>query len=191
MNFRTILITLTVATLAACAADDNDQQAAITEADYRKNDIINEERMRELTGQTRIDESIVVAVPAPLSDKSQGKTEPVGQRNQPETVIAYGQEQDRIAVAKHLSADSYKIMSQPQAQSSMIATAAIQHNIRHANEPLYRENYQHFDNQQVMRVVLRLSQSLTIEPAVAASLYNCQRTYALRPPADHVPAHRQ
>ena len=81
MNYRTILITLTVATLAACAADDNDQQAAITEAEIRKNDILIEERVRELTGQTRIDESTIVVVQTPLEDKSQGKTEPAGQRN--------------------------------------------------------------------------------------------------------------
>ena len=151
MNYRTILITLAVATLAACAADDNDQQAAITEAEDRKNDILIEERVRELAGRTRADESPIVAIHAPLEDKSQGKTEPAGQRNQPETVIAYEQEHDRVAVAKHMSADSYKVMRQPQAQSSMVATG-IQNNIRHANEPLYRENYQHFDNQQVMRV---------------------------------------
>ena len=152
MNYRTILITLTVATLVACAADDNDQQAAITEAEARKNDILIEERVRELTGQTRIDESTIVVVQTPLEDKSQGKTEPAGQRNQPETVIAYEQEHDQAVVAKHMSADSYKAMRHPMTQSSMVATAAIQNNIRHANEPLYRENYQHFDNQQVMRV---------------------------------------
>jgi len=152
MNYRTILITLTAATLAACAADDNDQQAAITETEARKNDILIEERVRELTGQTRVDETAIVAVQTPFDDKSQGKIEPSGRRNQPETVIAYEQEHDQVAVAKHMSADSYKVMRHPQAQSSMIATAAIQPNIRHANEPLYRENYQHFDNQQVMRV---------------------------------------
>ncbi len=127
MNYRTILITLTVATLAACAADYNDQQAAINEAEVRKKDILIEERVRELTGQTRIDESAIVAVHTPLEDKSQGKAEPAGQRNQPETVIAYEQEHDQLVVAKHMSADSYKAMRRPQAQSSMIATAAIQH----------------------------------------------------------------
>jgi len=152
MNYRTILITLTVATLAACAADDHDQQAAMTEAENSKNDIINEERVRELTGQTRMDERPIVAMHTPLEDKSQGKSEPAGQRNQPETVIAYEQEHDQVTVAKHISADSYKVMRQPQAQSSMIATTAIQNGIRHANEPLYRENYQHFENQQLMRV---------------------------------------
>ena len=150
MNYRTILISLTVATLAACAAEDSDQQAARTEAETGKRDILVEERVRELSGQTRIDESVIVAANAPPEDKIRGKTEP-GRRNQPETVIAYEQEHDRTAIAKHMSADKSNVLRHPQASSSVGATAAIQNNIRHASEPLYRENYQHFENQQVFR----------------------------------------
>ena len=151
MNYRTILITLIVATLAACAADDNDQQAAINETEARKKDILIEERVRELSGQTRIDESAIVIAQTPLEDKSRSENEP-GRRNQADAVIAYQQEHDLAASTKQMSAESYKIERVPQASPPLMTTGVIQPNIRHATEPLYRENYQHFDNQQVIRV---------------------------------------
>ncbi|MCW8926685.1 MAG: von Willebrand factor type A domain-containing protein, partial [Xanthomonadales bacterium] len=40
-----------------------------------------------------------------------------------------------------------------QGAPGLVATSVMQGNIRHANEPLYRENYQHFDTQGVMRVL--------------------------------------
>jgi len=152
MNYRTILITLTVATLAACAADDNDQAAAINETEARKKDILIEERVRELSGQTRIDESAVVIAQTPFEDKSRPENESNGRRNQADAVIAYQQEYDRTSSAKQMSADSYKIERVPQSSTALLTGIIAQPNIRHATEPLYRENYQHFDNQQVIRV---------------------------------------
>ena len=91
MNYRTILITLTVVTLAACAADDNDQQAAINETEARKKDILIEERVHELSGQTQLDDSTVVITQIPFEDKSRAENEPPGRRNRPEAVIAFQQ----------------------------------------------------------------------------------------------------
>jgi hypothetical protein len=40
-----------------------------------------------------------------------------------------------------------------QAMPGLVATGMVHGNVRHATEPLYRENYQHFDTQGVMRVL--------------------------------------
>jgi Ca-activated chloride channel family protein len=155
MQFKTFLITLSVATLTACAVDSTEQQTAETESETHKNDILVEERVRELAGRTVNDQSAIITMPAPMEDKAQSgvrKSEPPAPvDNVADHVIAV-HEHDAVLAAKHRSADSFTVMQTPQSQPGLATTGMVQNNIRHASEPLYRENYQHFESQQVIRV---------------------------------------
>ena len=147
MQFKTFLVTFSVAALAACAVDDGDRQLADTESEFNA--------------------STIISTPMPTEEKVQGelvKSEPRGRQNQPEFLAEY----DRVIAVKQSSADSYLPMRQPQAAPSLIATAAIQNNIRHASEPLYRENYQHFESQQVIRVASNPVSTFSIDVDTAA-----------------------
>jgi len=152
MQFRTFLITLLVTILAACAADKNDhQQAANTESETRETHVLIEERVLEPNRQNVVDQSVVIAIQAPGEDKASSgsqKSEPLRQHDQ----ITAINENDAVHEVQQMSADRYKAMSQPQSRPALVATGKIQKNIRHPSESLYRENYQHFENQQVTRV---------------------------------------
>jgi len=54
---------------------------------------------------------------------------------------------------KSAGADRMEVMKHSRVHPGLIATGMVQNNIRHAAEPLYRENYQHLDTQGVMRVL--------------------------------------
>lgn len=151
MQFKTFLITLSVATLTACAAESTEQQAAKHETEVHKDDILVEERVRELAGRTITDQGAIVAMPAPMEDKAHSsvpQSEPPGRVDH---VIAV-HENDAILAAKQKPADSFTVTQTPQSQPALAATGIFQHNIRRASEPLYRENYRHFESQQVFRV---------------------------------------
>ncbi len=147
MQLKTFLVTFSVAALAACAVDDSDQQ------------LVNSE--------SEINASTIISTSMPTEEKVQGelvKSEPRGTQNQPEFLPEY----DRVIAVKQSSADSYLPMRQPQAATSLIATAAIQNIIRHASESLYRENYQHFESQQVIRVASSPVSTFSIDVDTAA-----------------------
>ena len=151
MQLKTFLITLSVATLTACAVESTEQRAAKHETEVHKNDILVEERVRELAGRTVSDQSVIIAMPAPMENKSQNgvrKSEPPARVDH---VIAV-HEHDAEFAAKHRSADSFTVIQAPQSQPSLAATGIVQNNIRRASEPLYRENYRHFESQQLYRV---------------------------------------
>lgn len=54
---------------------------------------------------------------------------------------------------KFVTADRMQFTKHAQPHPGLLVTGVAQNNIRHATEPLYRENYQHFDTQGVMRVL--------------------------------------
>ncbi len=156
MQIKTFLITLSIATLTACAVDNSERQAAIAETEQGKKDIGVEARIREITGQSRIDETVIVAIPAPkpvsMEDQATTYSDPLGGENKPGIFINPNQERDQPIVAKHMSADYYQVIPQSQGATLLLTSARLPIGIRHASEPLYRENYQHFDSQQVVRV---------------------------------------
>ena len=158
MQIKTFLITLSIATLTACAVDNSERQAAIAETEQGKKDIGVEARIREITGQSRIDETVIVAMPAPspnpntLEHDAQAYSGPLARENKPEVFINRNQQHDQAIVAKHMSADYYQVIPKPRGSTLLLTSARLPIGIRHASEPLYRENYQHFDSQQVVRV---------------------------------------
>lgn len=98
----------------------------------QKKDILIDQRVREITGHNRDDDSAVLVMPVPaegLVQRELLRPAPDGQQNKLEVLFEYAR--------KH---------------GQLIATAAIQNNIHYPSEPLYRENYRHFESQQVVRV---------------------------------------
>jgi len=126
MQTRTFLITFCIATLAACATehDENQQQAVI-------------------------DGGSVIATPEPVEEKARIELplpEPVVRRDHPVDLI----QNDMAYAAKHTSAEGYSVYQQP--QPSLVTRGLVRNPVRVANQPLYRENYQHPESQRVMRV---------------------------------------
>jgi Ca-activated chloride channel family protein len=148
MKTQTLLITLCVTSLTACAVDKNDsaQVAANPETELR-----NELRSRELIGQSLNDEQLIVATPLSVEEKAAGgrrKHEPLVRHDLP----ASAEEHDAISATKHMSSDRIMVAKQSHAEIRMVAPHIVPNNIRHANEPLYQEKYLHPDSQNVLRV---------------------------------------
>ncbi len=148
MHFKTFPVVLVMATLAACAVNENEQQAAGAEP--------------ALNVHSAPKESAIVTVP--------------------------------------MSADSYKVKVEPgtpgkaglspmqlPASRAFISTNAVQNYIRYPGEPLYRESYQHFESQQVMRVTSDPVSTFSID--VDTGAYTNMRRWLDRgqlPPQDAV-----
>ncbi len=148
MKVQSLVITLIITTLTACAVEKNDDAEVAANVDSKTR---VEDRVRELTGQTMEDERFIVAVQAPVEEKVQGergKSEPPARQDIPAVVY----EHDAIAATNQMSSDRMMVMKHSQAQTGLIATSVVQNNIRHAVEPLYRENYQHLESQNIFRV---------------------------------------
>jgi Ca-activated chloride channel family protein len=148
MKTQSLLITLCITTLTACAVDknDGDQIAANPESETR-----TELRARELIGQTMSDEQLIVATPMPMEEKiygGRGKTEPPARHDMPASIAEY----DAVTATRHMSSDRMMVMKQHNAQVGMVSPSIVQNNIRHAIEPLYREKYLHPDSHNVLRV---------------------------------------
>ena len=148
MKIQSLLITLCITTLTACAVEKNDDAQVSTSPESATR---TEGRVRDLTGQTLNDEGSIVAIPMPVEEKilaEHGKAESLLRRDNPAALY----EHDAIAATKHMSGDRMVVMKHQQAQVSAISPALVQNSIRQANEPLYRENYQHLESQSVKRV---------------------------------------
>jgi len=150
MKIQTLVITLCITTLTACAVDQNDDAQTTTGPESQAR---TEDSVRELTGQTLNDERLIVAIPMPLEEKMEGeygKSKPPTRQDSP--ILSY--EQDAItATPPPAAGDRIAVMKHSQVHPGLVSTAMVQNNIRRANEPLYRENYQHLESQSVMRVV--------------------------------------
>ena len=148
MKIQSLIITLCITTLTACAVDKNDntQAAANPESEARI-----ETRARELVDQSTLGPGSIVAVPAPAEEKMEdevGATEILARRNTP--AVLY--EHDAVAATKHMSGDRMIVAKHSQALTGVVSPALTQNYIRHAVEPLYRENYQHAESQNIFRV---------------------------------------
>ena len=148
MKIQSLIITLCITTLTACAVDKNDntQAAANPESEARI-----ETRARELVDQSTLGPGSIVAVPAPAEEKMEdevGAAEILARRNTP--AVLY--EHDAVAATKHMSGDRMMVAKHSQVLTGVVSPAMTQNYIRHAVEPLYRENYQHAESQNIFRV---------------------------------------
>jgi Ca-activated chloride channel family protein len=148
MKIQSLLITLCITTLTACAVDKNDntQVTASPESEARI-----EARTRELADQSTIGPGSIVAMPMPAEEKTEGEVdvaEILARRNSP--AVLY--EHDAVAATKHMSGDRMLVGKHSQALTGVVSPAMTQNYIRHAVEPLYRENYQHIESQNIYRV---------------------------------------
>jgi len=148
MKIQSLIITLCITTLTACAVDKNDntQVAASLESEARI-----DARTRELVDQSTIGPGSIVAVPAPAEEKMEdevGVSEILARRNTP--AVLY--EHDASAATKHMSGDRMMVAKHSQTLTGVVSPASTQNYIRHAVEPLYRENYQHAESQNIFRV---------------------------------------
>ncbi len=148
MKIQSLLITLCITTLTACAVDKNDntQVAASPESEVRI-----DARTRELADQSIIGPGSIVAMPMPAEEKTEGKVgvaEILARQNNP--AVLY--EHDAVAATKHMSGDRMLVRKHSQALAGVVSPAMTQNYIRHAVEPLYRENYQHIESQNIFRV---------------------------------------
>jgi len=145
MKYKPFLITLSIATLSACAIDNNDDTQSRTNTEP---EIVAQDRVRELVGQPPVDRPAIIATPAPVKEEIQGDSvKPDNMARLDPAAILY--ERDAAEPKKHMSDQRMAVMKHSQAAAGMVHG----NNIRHATEPLYRENYNHFENQNVVRVV--------------------------------------
>lgn len=148
MKPRIFVITLFITTLTACAVDKNeDKQAAVDPNEQAR----VEESVRELASQMKSDEQLIVATSMPKEKKVEGEariTEVLARQDNP--AVLY--EHDVVAATKHMSGDRMMVAKQSQAAIGLLAPGMVQNNIRQAREPLYRENYQHLESQNIFRV---------------------------------------
>ena len=148
MKTQSLLVTLCITTLTACAVDKNDNQQAATSPESETRAELS---ARELIGQSMNDEQLIIASSPPIEEKiyrERGKTEGLSRLDLPVAVAEY----DAVSPAKHMNSGQILAMKQSSAQVGMVPPTTVQNNIRHANEPLYREKYLHPDSQNVLRV---------------------------------------
>jgi len=143
MKFQSLLITLSIATLTACAVEQNDDaQTGVDKVTQQR----VEEQVREIAGRKNEDEYEIISTPEPkeqvLRDDSR-KVDQLPSTNNP--VIT--QEYDVASAIEQVAGDRMMVAKQSQAPVGLVLNG-----IRRANEPLYRENYQHFENQNLFRV---------------------------------------
>jgi Ca-activated chloride channel family protein len=182
MKFQSLIITLCIATITACAVDNSDETQV---ANQREQDLRTEQRVRELTAQTPQNEPVIIAMPMPAEEKLKGE------RNKTETLLRHDQgilqEYDTAVIAKHVARDQVLIASQSQAPMSLVMPGKNLSDIRYANEPLYRENYQHLEDQRVIRVISNPVSTFSID--VDTGAYSNMRRWLNQgqlPPQDAV-----
>jgi Ca-activated chloride channel family protein len=178
MKIQSLLITLCITTLTACALEENEDAQVATDKDTR---LRTEESFLQLTGKKIEDGYVIIPTPAPSEQnprQDQGQSDPQTPHNNPGVIQEY-----RVIAAKEMvGADRLTGMTQSPAYPG-----AVLNNIRHANEPLYRENYQHQDDQRVIRVASQPVSTFSID--VDTGAYSNMRRWLNQgqlPPEDAV-----
>ena len=143
MKFQSLLISLCITTLAACAVDNNEEVQEVATSEVRQD---MEDSVREISGRTIENEYAIVSTPMPVEQKGKdehSQSDPFSPQNSPPLL----REHDAVVAIEQVSGDRMMV-----AKQSQPATGMVLNNIRRANEPLYRENYQHQEIQSVKRV---------------------------------------
>ena len=177
MKFQSLVITALFTTLTACAVDKNES----AQASGHESEIRTQDQVRELTGQTVPGTPAIIAMPQPPEEKVQGESGKTDSRiRQDNPIVMY--EQDAAAATKRMSADHMMVM-----KHSQVNTGLVQNSIRPASEPLYRENYQHFESQSISRVLAEPVSTFSID--VDTGAYSNMRRWLHQgqlPPEDAV-----
>ena len=143
MKIQSLLITLCIATLTACAVDKNEDAQVTVDNETR---LRAEDKIREIAGQKAEDEYAIISIPEPREQvlrDDRNKTDLVTPQSSPATL----QEYDVASAIEQVSGDKMMV-----AKHSQPTTGMVLNQIRQANEPLYRENYEHLESQGVFRV---------------------------------------
>ena len=143
MKIQSVLITLCIATLAACAVDNNEEVQEITTVETQQQ---RHDSVRDIAGRSSENEYMIIPTPMPVEEKikdERGQADPYTPQNSPSLM----REHDVASEIEQVPGN--RVMVQKQSQP---AKGVVLNDIRHANEPLYRENYQHPESQSVKRV---------------------------------------
>ncbi len=177
MKIQSLLITLCITTLTACAVDTNETSQAVSDRD--KTPVI-EESLHQLAGKKTEDEYLIISTPPPSEPKSRRDQ---GQSDQPAPEVGPIVRDYRVKVAKE-QFEADRAIGVPVGQ---VYPASVLNSIRQANEPLYRENYQHLETQGVKRVASEPVSTFSID--VDTGAYSNMRRWLNQgqlPPEDAV-----
>ena len=175
MKLQSLLITLCITTLTACAVDTNETSQAVSDKD--KSPVV-EESILQIAEKKAEDEYRVIPAPAPSDPYP--RQEP-GLSEAPETGPVI---RDYRVNAAKLQAAADRAAGLPVGQ---VYPASGLNGIRQAYEPLYRENYEHFETQGVKRVVSEPVSTFSID--VDTGAYSNMRRWLNQgqlPPEDAV-----
>jgi Ca-activated chloride channel family protein len=178
MKFQSLVITALITTLTACAVDNNENAQT---ASSHESEIRTQDQVRELTGQTVPNTPTIIAMPLPVEEKIQGESGKTDTRiRQDNPVVMY--ERDEAVATKRMAADHMMVMKHSQVNAGL-----VQNSIRPASEPLYRENYQHIESQNIRRVLREPVSTFSID--VDTGAYSNMRRWLNQgqlPPEDAV-----
>jgi len=143
MKIQSLLITLCITTLTACAVDKSEDAQVSVDNETRQR---AEEKVREIAARKVEDEYTVISIPEPKEKNirdDRNKTDLPASQSSPAVL----QEYDVASVIEQVAGDKMMVAKRSPATAGMVLNG-----IRQANEPLYRENYQHIESQNVIRV---------------------------------------
>jgi Ca-activated chloride channel family protein len=179
MKFQSLIITLCITTITACAVDNGDTGQVSNETESK---LRTAEQVRDLSGQTLNDEQLIIAMPPPVEVKT------LTERNKQEHPAQPAMHEYDVAMtSKYVASDQMLVARQSPASTGLVMPGRKMDNIRHANEPLYRENYQHLENQHVSRVASNPVSTFSID--VDTGAYSNMRRWLNQgqlPPQDAV-----
>lgn len=143
MKIQSLLITICITTLTACVVDKNEGTEVTVDNETR---LRAEEKVRELADQITEGESAIISTPEPkeqIARDDRGKPDHTAPQSNPVVL----QEHDLAVAIAQVPGEKMMV-----AKRSQVSTGMVLDQVRQANEPLYRENYQHLENQRVFRV---------------------------------------
>jgi len=191
MKFQSLIFTLCITALTACAVDKNEEARVAATKDKLRvgtaregglghTKLRVEENIREISGKHE-GEYIIIPAAAPAEQKlrdDRGQGDPQAAQYSPGVM----QEHDAITAVGLVASD--QVLA---ARQSQVVPGLVLNNIRHANEPLYRENYQHQENHSVKRVASEPVSTFSID--VDTGAYSNMRRWLNQgqlPPEDAV-----
>jgi len=177
MKIQSLLVTLCITTLTACAVDTNETSQSVSDRDETP---VVEESLHQFAEIKAEDEYLIISAPPPSEPNSRIDQ---GQSDQPIPVAGPVIRDYRVKVAK-LQAEADRAAGVPVGQAY---PASVLNGIRQANESLYRENYQHLETQGVHRVAIEPVSTFSID--VDTGAYSNMRRWLNQgqlPPEDAV-----
>jgi len=178
MKIQSLLITLCIATLTTCAVDKNENAQVVVDDEIR---LKAEEKVREIAAQRTEDEYAIISTPEP-KEQTLGDDRSKTDLTTPQSSPAVVQEYDVASAIEQVAGDKMMV-----AKHSQPTTGMVLNRIRRANEPLYRENYQHLESQNVIRVASEPVSTFSID--VDTGAYSNMRRWLNQgqlPPEDAV-----